>query len=94
VHYYEVLRRPMISEKSTRLLADNKYCFEVARRANRNQIKEAVEKSFGVSVVKVNVLTVHGKRRKRGTRMISNPSWRKAMVTLKSGDKIEIFEGV
>ena len=94
MHYYEVLRRPMISEKSTRLLADNKYCFEVSRRANRNQIKEAVEKSFGVSVVKVNVLTVHGKRKKRGTRMISSPSWRKAMVTLKSGDKIEIFEGV
>ena len=94
MHYSQVLRRPIISEKSTTLLAQNKYGFEVARGVSRTQIREAVEKAFGVSVTKVNVMTVHGKSRRRGMRVVSTPSWRKAVVTLKSGDKIEIFEGV
>lgn len=94
MHYYEVLRRPLISEKSTMLLAENKYGFAVTQGATKNQIKEAVEKSFDVDVIKVNVMNVHGKKRKKGRRIVTSPSWRKAMVTLKSGDKIEIFEGV
>lgn len=94
MHYYQVLRRPLISEKSTTLLAQNKYSFEVARGTSKTQIKEAVERAFEVSVTKVNVVTVPGKRRRRGRRVILSPSWRKAMVTLKSGDKIKIFEGV
>ena len=94
MHYYEVLRRPLISEKSTVLLSENKYSFEVAKKATKNQIKEAVEKSFDVTVTKVNVSNVHGSMHKKGMRVIKTPSWRKAMVTLKSGDKIEIFEGV
>jgi large subunit ribosomal protein L23 len=76
------------------LLSDNKYSFEVAKKTTKNQIKEAVEKSFDVSVIKVNVMNIHGKKHRRGSRITMSSSWRKAVVTLKSGDKIEVFEGV
>ncbi len=94
MHLYDVLRRPLITEKSTELQAQGKYAFEVAREANKRQIKEAVEKAFNVGVVKVNVITVPGKSKRAGRRMIVTPSWKKAVVTLKPGDKIELFEGV
>ncbi len=94
MHLYEVLRRPAITEKGTTLQAQNKYAFEVASGANKNQVKQAVEKAFGVKVTAVNVMTVPGKTRRVGRRQVLTPSWKKAIVTLKSGDKIEIFEGV
>jgi len=94
VHLYEVLRRPLVTEKNTVLQARGKYGFEVAGEANKEQIKQAVEKAFNVTVTKVNVMIVPGKgKRVRGRRVMS-PSWRKAIVTLKPGEKIEIFEGV
>jgi len=94
VHLYEVLRRPVITEKNTMLQAQGKYAFEIAREANKPQIKQAVEKAFKVKVLAVNVMTVPGKTRRVGRRQVSTLSWKKAIVTLKPGDKIELFEGV
>ena len=94
MHLYEVLRRPLITEKNTELQAQGKYAFEVAREANKPQIKQAVEKAFKVKVTAVNVVAVHGKVRKVGGRQVLTPAWKKAIVTLAPGDKIELFEGV
>ena len=95
MHLSEVLRRPLITEKNTAIQApQGKYAFEVAEGANKDQVKLAVEKSFKVSVTAVNVMTVSGKMRRMRGKMIKTPSWKKAIVTLKPGDKIELFEGV
>ena len=94
MHLYEVLRRPLITEKNTMLQAQGKYVFEVAEEANKHQIKQAVEKAFKVKVMAVNVMTVPGKTKRVGRRMVLTPSHKKAIVTLKTGDKIELFEGV
>ena len=94
MHLYEVLRRPLITEKNTALQAQNKYAFEVAGEANKHQIKQAVEKAFKVKVTAVNVMTVPGKGRRIGKRQVLTQSWKKAIVTLKAGDKIALFEGV
>ena len=94
MHLYEVLRRPLITEKNTMLQAQGKYAFEIAREANKHQIKQAVEKAFKVKVLAVNVMTVPGKTRRVGRRQVLTQSWKKAIVTLKPGDKIELFEGV
>jgi len=94
MHPYEVLRRPMITEKTTILQEQNKYAFEVALGATKPQIKQAVEKSFNVKVTAVNVMTVPGKERRVGRRLILTPARRKAIVTVKAGDKIGFFEGV
>ncbi len=91
---YEILRRPLITEKSTALQAQGKYAFEVASGANKPQIKQAVERAFKVEVTAVNVLIVPGKRRRLGRRELPAHPWKKAIVTLKPGDKIELFEGV
>ena len=94
MHLYEILRRPLITEKSTALQAYGKYAFEVAGEANKPQIKQAVEKAFKVEVTAVNVMMVAGKRRRLGRRQLPAHPWKKAIVTLKPGDKIELFEGV
>ena len=94
MHPYELLRRPLITEKSTVLQAQGKYAFEVANEANKHQIKQAVEKAFKVKVTAVNVMTVPGKERRIGRRQVLTQSWKKAIVTLKPGDKIGFFEGV
>jgi len=94
MHLYEVLRRPLITEKSTGLQAVNKYAFEVAGKANKLQIKQAVEKAFKVSVTGVNVITVPGKMRRVRRQPVLTASWKKAIVTLSPKDKIEFFEGV
>ena len=94
MHLYEVLRRPLITEKTTDLQAQNKYAFEIDEGANKPLVKQAVEKAFKVKVAGVNVITVHGKTRRVGRRQILTPPWKKAIVTLKPGDKIAFFEGV
>ena len=91
---YEVLRRPVITEKNTMLLTQNKYAFEVAPDANKQQIKEAVEKAFKVEVSSVNVIRVPGKMRRMGRRWTMTSQSKKAVVTLEKGNKIELFEGV
>ena len=94
MHLYEVLRRPLLTEKNTALQAQNKYAFEVAGGASKHQIEQAVEKAFKVKVTAVNVMTVPGKTRRVGRRQVLTSPWKKAIVTLKPGDKIELFEGV
>jgi large subunit ribosomal protein L23 len=94
MHLYEVLRRPLITEKSTLLQGMNKYAFEIAEGANKLQIKQAIEKAFKVTVTKVNVVTMQGKMKRMGRRETMSAAWKKAIVTLKAGDKIEFFEGV
>jgi large subunit ribosomal protein L23 len=94
MHLFEVLRRPLVTEKSTALQARNKYAFEIADGANKLMIRQAVEKAFKVKVTGVNVITMRGKTRRMGRRIIKTEPWKKAIVTLKPGDKIEIFEGV
>ena len=94
MHLYEVLRRPLITEKNASLQVQGKYAFEIADNANKHQVKQAVEKAFDVKVTAVNMMIVHGKRRRAGRREILTPSWKKAVVTLQPGDKIGFFEGV
>jgi len=94
MHLYEVLRRPLITEKSTDLQTRNKYAFEIAMSANKPQVKQAIEKAFKVRVTGINTMTVPGKTRRVGRRQIQTRSWKKAIVTLQLGDKIEFFEGV
>lgn len=94
MHLYEVLRRPLVTEKSTVLQESGKYAFEVDRGANKKQIKESVEKAFKVKVTAVNVINITGVSKRVGRKMTTSPSWKKAIVTLKTGDKIQLFEGV
>jgi large subunit ribosomal protein L23 len=94
LHPFQVIVRPLITEKATILAGDHKYAFEVDRRANKNQIREAVQKSFNVRVLKVNTMNVRGKARRMGRRVTHTRNWKKALVTLAEGDTIQIFEGV
>ena len=89
----EVLRRPIITEKNTALVAQNKYTFEVMKKATKPQVKRAVEGAFNVHVEAVNVISVPGKMKKIGRSRGMTRTWKKAVVTLKQGDKIELFEG-
>jgi large subunit ribosomal protein L23 len=91
---YQVLKRPLITEKMTGLQALGKYAFEVHPRANRIQVKGAVEKNFKVRVKRVNVMTVHGERRRMRHGWVEGTTWKKAIVTLQEGFKIQLFEGV
>ena len=90
----EVLHRPIISEKSTGLQERDKYTFEVAMGANKQQIKQAVELAFSVKVKRVNVITMPPKWRGPGRRRGQTSPWKKAVITLKPGQKIEFFEGL
>ncbi len=94
MHLYEVLRRPLVTEKNTELQALNKYAFEIAGGANKPMIKQAVEKAFKVKVTGVNIVTMKAKTRRIGRRQVQTQPWKKAIVTLQPGDKIEFFEGV
>ncbi len=94
MHIYEVLRRPLITEKSTLLQGQNKYVFAVALDANKAQIKEAVQTAFNVTVKAVNVCIMHGKTRRIGKHLGHKSDWKKAVVTILPGEKIEFFEGV
>ncbi len=94
MHLYEVLRRPLITEKGTGLQTQNKYAFEVAGEANKPLVKQAVEKAFNVKVTSVNIVRMPSKMRRVGRRQVLTQPWKKAIVTLKPGDKIQIFEGV
>ena len=86
--------RPLVTEKSTTLAGRNQYVFEVDLRANKTQVKESVELVFDVNVLRVNTMVVKGKRRRYGRSLVKRPDWKKAIVTLKPGDSIELFEGV
>ena len=94
MHLYEVLRRPLVTEKNTALQALNKYVFEIADGANKMMIQQAVEKAFKVKVTKVNIVLVRGKSKRVGRRMTHTNPWKKAIITLQPGDNSEYFEGV
>ena len=95
-HLYEVIRRPVMTERNTELMQDNRYTFEVAPDSNKIQIKAAVEALFpNVTVLAVNTMNVHRKARRQKTRLRGYRSgWKKAIVTLAPGQRIEIFEGI
>ena len=92
---HDIIRRPIISEKSMQGIADKKYTFEVALRANKFEIKNAVEEVFGVKVKSVNTLRIHGKEKRVGVHTGRRPDYKKAVVTLKEESKpIEFFESM
>lgn len=89
---HEIIIRPLITEKNTNLMIYNKYSFEVLRDASKPEIKKAVETIFNVSVSKVHTMNVRGKLKRRGREVGYTREWKKAIVTLVPGDRIEIFE--
>jgi large subunit ribosomal protein L23 len=90
---YEVIQRPIISEKSTALAeVASRYAFEVAVQANKYEIKEAVESIFKVNVLKVRTMIVHGKTKRTGRFETKRSNWKKALVTLADGQKIDFFQ--
>ena len=93
LHPAEVLIRPVISEKSYEQITQNRYTFKIHQDAHKTQVRQAVEQMFDVTVVKVNILKVQAKPKRRGLIKGVRPGWKKAVVELKQGDSIEIFEG-
>ena len=92
---YLILKRPLVTEKSTTEKdLRNKLFFEVDRRANKIAIKEAVEKIFKVNVLNVATINMKGKKKRVGRHFTQLPDWKKAVVTIKAGQRVEFFEGV
>ena len=88
-----VLKRPIVTEKSTLLGESGRYVFEVDLDASKHEIARAIEWAFDVKVVKVNTLKVPGKMKRYGRRPTKQPDWKKAIVALSAGDSIQLFEG-
>ena len=92
---YDVIRRPIVTERSVEGAQEHKYTFEVAREANKIEIRKAVEEIFGVEVESVHTMNYDGKKRRQGYTQGRTPAWKKAIVTLKEGSKgIEFFESL
>ena len=96
MNIYQILKRPILTEKSDYQRDNDQYVFEVARQANKLQIKEAVEKIFDVDVLAVNTMIMKPKRRRMGRKTITTrPAWKRAVVTLAPGERIQdFFEGI
>ena len=90
----DVLVKPLITEKNTMIGALHKYTFKIDSRANKAQVRDAVQSIFKVNVTKVNVITVPPKTRRVGSSSGKTSPWKKAIVTLREGQRIEVFEGV
>ncbi|MGQ9549447.1 MAG: 50S ribosomal protein L23 [Roseiflexus sp.] len=90
---HQIIRRPLITEKNTNLMRFNKYSFEVDRNATKPQIRRAIEEIFNVRVTAVHTMNVRGKLRRRGRQYGYTADWKKAIVTLAEGDRIDLFEG-
>jgi large subunit ribosomal protein L23 len=93
LHPNEVLLAPVVSEKSYSLIADRKYSFRVHPKAHKTQVRQAVEELFNVHVERVNISQVKAKPKRRGLIRGTKPGWKKAVVQVREGDTIEIFEG-
>jgi len=95
MNVYQVLKRPILTEKTDFQRDDNQYVFEVARAANKHQIKEAVETIFEVRVQSVNTMVIKPKHRSMGRKtVVTRPAWKRAIVTLEPGERIQdFFEG-
>ncbi len=92
---HQIIIRPVISEKSYNLIeSEGQYTFQVDRRANKNQVKRAVEEAFDVRVEKVNTANVKSKPKRQGLTRGRTSTWKKAVVKLAAGERIELFEGV
>lgn len=91
---HQVIIRPLITEKNTNLMMYNKYSFEVDRNATKPQIKHAIETIFKVTVTRVHTMNMRGKLRRRGRNVGYTSSWKKAVVTLIEGDRIDLFESM
>ena len=90
----KIIRRPLVTEKSTRQKEESRqYVFEVHRDANKIEIQSAVERLFKVTVLQVRTSNVLGKIKRLGRRYGKRPDWKKAIITLKEGDRIDFFEG-
>lgn len=95
MNVYDVIVRPLVTEKGNLLRAyNNQYTFEVAWRANKIEVKKAVEKAFGVDVVSVQMVKMPGKRRRYGRYISKAKPWKKAIVRLADDQRIEFFDGV
>ena len=94
MNIHQVLLKPTITEKSTLLQESSIYTFQVDLKANKSQVKEAVEKNFEVTVRDVNITKLHGKRKRYGQRFKKMPDIKKAVVTLRPGDRINLIEGL
>ena len=89
----DILIRPIVTEKSTALMEQGKYTFRVPLAATKIQIRQAVEQIFKVKVQAVNTMRYEGKLKRRGRTQGRRSDWKKAVVTLKPGEAIELFEG-
>jgi len=93
LHPNQVLLAPVVSEKSYSLQTDRKYTFKVHKDAHKTQVRQAVEELFGVKVENVAILKVQAKPKRRGMTKGVRPGWKKAIVQVREGDTIEVFEG-
>lgn len=93
IDYTKVLIKPIVSERSYKLLEQNKYSFEVNTKVSKEAIANSVEKAFKVKVINVNTMNCKGKFKRQGKTSGYTKNWKKAIVTLKAGDKIDVFEG-
>jgi large subunit ribosomal protein L23 len=93
LHPGEVLIAPVVSEKSYGQIAQNRYTFKIHQDAHKTQVRQAVEELFDVKVLNVAIIKVQAKPKRRGAIKGIRPGWKKAVVQLKQGDSIEIFEG-
>lgn len=90
---FDVIKRPIVTEKSTLAQQHNQYCFQVDRRATKCEVRDAVERVFKVTVKDVRTSKVPGKYKRVGKSTGKTSSWKKAIVTIKEGDRIEFLEG-
>ncbi|MDR1472301.1 MAG: 50S ribosomal protein L23 [Synergistaceae bacterium] len=90
---HDIIVRPIITEKSSRMMAQNKYTFEVLPAANKIEIRQAVEEVFKVKVSSVHTIKVHSKPKRMGRFSGRSRSWKKAIVTLLPGERIQFFDG-
>ena len=90
---HDIIIRPIVTEKSSSLMEHNKYTFEVHKSANKIQIRQAVEQIFKVKVLSVNTINIKGKPKRMGASLGKSRSWKKAIVALPEGQRIEFFEG-
>jgi large subunit ribosomal protein L23 len=93
LHPGEILISPVVSEKSYHQITENRYTFKVHKDAHKTQVRHAVEELFEVKVVAVNIVKMPAKPKRRGMIKGTRPGWKKAIVEIKAGDKIDIFEG-
>lgn len=91
---YDVIIKPVVTEKTVDMMEAGKYTFKVARDANKFEIKKAVQDIFKVEVVNISTMNVRGKLKRQGRSQGMTPAWKKAIVTLKEGQSIEVFEGL